>query len=131
MDKELKSPFIRWQGRTLVQMGYTINTLLIITTATIGFTVSYLLTELKTKDFHYYTILAGVGVLFFCAITTLWLIINRLKDFRHTTKKANREPTEVDTVKLGERTWCLFYSSVVLFVIGEIAIVIGFAIKLI
>ncbi len=134
MSDSNNNGFQRWQGITIAQMSYVINTFLIITMATVGFSISQLLAH------DYYCcicpILIGISFLLLCILFIVILIINRLMDFRITTQIRRKEDkNELDGIEqmrgrstvLGTRTWSLFYISIGLFLVGEILIIAGFA----
>ena len=128
--------FIRWQGRTIEQMGYAINVLLITTIAIIGFVVNQLLKN-ELCCYHQLLLLGGLSVLILCFIIILILILNRLLDFRITTQIAKkREKENEDKIRLekmrdesrlrGRATWFLLYASVILLCVGSFLIGLGF-----
>lgn len=128
MTDPQKERFVRWQGRTIEQMGYSINTLLIITSATIGFTVSYLL---KCNIQHIkYILYTGTVLLIICIASLLIVTINRLHDFRATARNIKEEDKIVDTDFIGKVTWWLFYLSIILFIIGQSFIMYGFKVAI-
>jgi hypothetical protein len=122
--------FVRWQGRTLEQMGYAINTLLVLANATLGFVISKLL-DVDIYCCAKCLLTIGSTILLICIVTLLFLIMNRLYDFRSTTQNANDSNSKQnDTVKIGNRTWVLFYTAFSTFLLGEIFIVAGFAVHI-
>ena len=69
----------------------------------------------------------------------LYLTLNRLTDFRKTTQKIKAEKDknfslinelDIETKKLGEITWSLFESSLLVFGISEGLIILGFVLKI-
>ena len=133
MNNSKNESYVRWQGRTIEQMGYAINTILIVTMASVGFSVSQLL----RPDIYYCAscyIKNGVIVLFICIILIMLLILNRLIDFRETAKIARkREKDKLDGIEekrlcvklIGNITWCLLYTIIVLFLVGHALIAFG------
>jgi hypothetical protein len=71
-----KESFVRWQGTTIQQLGYSINLVLAIATASLGFAVNLL----KDSDFHTYcggkTLLSLSLLLFYCP--SVWELCARL-----------------------------------------------------
>ncbi len=125
MEIEDKERFIRWQRITIDYMGYAINTLLLITTASIGFIIAYL-TETTIRDQYFYAIFHGTIILVFNVLLLLALIVNRLIDFRGTTSNIKAKKEVVDTKFVGKITWFLFYASILVFMMGQSFIVFGF-----
>lgn len=130
--------FTRWQGRTREQMGYAINTLLVLATGTIGFAIAKLL-EGKLYCYARCFAIVGCGLLFLCIMVLLLLIVNRLIDFRLTTQIARKRETKKrdgierdreESRRMGNRTWSMFYFALASFLLGEVFIIIGFAIQI-
>ena len=132
--------FIRWQGRSIEELGKAINLLLTLSLATIGFVVAKLL-----EDFYFlscftkYLIIIGSFVLLITTILLLILIRNRLVSIRKTAQIARkREKGLTDNLQkmrdvvrsLDKSTWTLFNSSVLCFIIGQTSVVIGFIIEI-
>jgi len=121
MEKQTKNDsFIRWQATTITQFGYTLNLVLTLSVASLGFAATLL-----TNDNF-----SPVGVckfMYLCSLICLvssimlgiWCSINRLTDFRLTAKitrlrnKADHvedvKKLRIKTVQLGKKTWELFY----------------------
>ena len=125
-----KGSFIRWQSITIGQLTYAINLVLGFSVATLGFQVSLLLNEkfkpiggLQKLSFFASLILLVLSVAF-----GIWVVINRLEDFRETTKAARKrengapgseiEPHRIRYQKLGKRTWCIFWCQIITFGLG-------------
>lgn len=117
--KEPKDSFVRWQAITVTQLTYTVNLLIGLAVAAVGFQVTLLLSRklhlvTSQKVFLVLSLLAwlasiGLGI---------WCVINRLRDFRATTKAAGlredgdmagRQPYVTLYKRLGERTWSIFW----------------------
>ena len=129
--------FIRWQAIAIDQRGKTINLILSLSLATIAFICSQIL----DKDFHFenccakFFIVFGSILLFFCVIVSLWLNLNRLKDFDETKdiiKARSQNTSAIDIAKLeninkttGKLTKCWFTASIWIFGIGELIIIFG------
>lgn len=112
---------MRWQSITIAQLTYAINLIFGLSVAAFGFQVTLLLNE------HFYLVLCRQKLFLLLSIASLttciglgiWLVINRLGDFRITARTARRrEEGAPDNelnglraryVRLGKRTWCLFY----------------------
>lgn len=137
-----KESFIRWQSITISQLTYAVNLVLGFAVAALGFQVTTLLNEKfipiswqKSVFFlSLLLLLASVGFGIFC-------VINRLRDFRATTKVARmREEGKTDAEiqplralykKLGERTWILFCWQIGTFGVGVLFLVLGITASLI
>lgn len=136
-----KESFIRWQGRTIEELGKAINLLLGLCLATIGFVVSKLL----DKDFHFINcnsrliVFVGSIILLITVILLLFLIYNRLHAFKGTTQIARkRETNDRDNInslrtqvnQKDKLTWTLFNLSIVAFSLGELLVILGFIIEI-
>lgn len=133
--------FVRWQGRSLEELGKTINLLLTISLATIGFVLNIIL----NKDFYFQNCYSKMAITLgtFVVLTSIILLLviskNRLLSFKLTTSIARkREKKKMDGIeKLRERVskkdeniWSLFNTSVWFFGIGEGSLIIGFLIQI-
>lgn len=130
--------FVRWQGITLTQLGYAVNLILGLAVAALGFLVSLLL----KVDF---IPVSWQKCAFFLALVSLlasvgfgmWVVVNRLRDFRVTkdiarrrekNKKDKKLPTLRDfSERLGKRTWWLFWWQIGTFGVGVLVLVVGVA----
>lgn len=138
MDNPNNDSFIRWQSRTIEQMGYFINTLLAISIATSGYTFSFLLEHCLPSGIKYFLL---IGVLFtlLCITLLLCLTLNRLKDFRITAQIARkREKGKLEDIEgyrklskeYSNKSWLLLQCSTYAFMLGVYFTVIGFAIQI-
>ncbi|GGH18134.1 hypothetical protein FAZ19_11910 [Sphingobacterium alkalisoli] len=133
--------FIRWQGRAIEELGKTVNLLLALCLATIGFVVSKFL----EKDFSFNScigkvfILIGSLALLFDTIILLLVMLNRLNSFKSTAQIARQRETENRTnikslrnevTQKDKCTWILFKYSIVIFVLGELFIILGLFIEI-
>jgi hypothetical protein len=125
--------FVRWQGITIAYFGYTINVILSLSTASLGFAF----VSIRQSDFALgkakCPFITSLFLLFASILSGIWCTINRLGDFRTTAHVARRqerpeefasEAEELETQQqkakgLGRRTWTLFWWQVGLFVGGE------------
>jgi len=94
-----ESSFVRWQGKTLTQLGYAVNLILAFATASLGFSLSVIKHESYTpgiwaKAFMAFSLLMILSSILF----GIWCVINRLRSFRHT-KNAARTREERDKMK--------------------------------
>ena len=123
-----KGSFIRWQSITIGQLTYAINLILGFSVATLGFQVTLLLSnEFNPVSWQKRSFSLSLVLLAAALVFGVWVVINRLRDFRATMKVAREreklerrglgdediekviEPYRVLYRKLGERTWCLFW----------------------
>lgn len=126
---EPKGSFVRWQSTTIAQLTYSVNLILGLAIAALGFQVALLLNE-KFDPTGWQKCAFGASMLTLLLSIGLgiWCVINRLRDFRATTKAARlREDGRVEDdiqpyrdlyKKLGERTWCLFWWQIGTFGVG-------------
>lgn len=119
-DEEPKGSFVRWQAITIGQLTYSINLILGLSVATLGFQVTLLLGQNFTLIawqkcvFNLSLLLLTASVIFGLAV-----VINRLRAFRSTMRAARaREKKESESIieghrqlyrRLDSRTWCLFW----------------------
>ncbi|MFA6414633.1 MAG: hypothetical protein WC217_02085 [Candidatus Paceibacterota bacterium] len=141
MDKD-DDRFVRWQQLSISEMGKTISLFLGIAFATIGFVVS----QLISADFIFrnywdkFLFSFGSVVLLAHIVVSLILTLNRLKDFKLTTKVVRVKQNEKSTSAIADlreelemisnKTRCLFGCSLWLFGIAELLIIIGFIIQI-
>ena len=128
--------FIRWQDITIRQMGYTINLILGLAAATLGFAITLLKEDiffLSCWGKCFFDI-ACLSFLFSIGFG-IWLVLNRLKDFRVTMRIARRreggdteenlQPLRDITKRVGKRTWILLYCQVGSFGLGIILLILS------
>ena len=132
--------FIRWQGRSIEELGKAINLLLTLSLAMIGFTIAKLLGEFIFLSCSAKTlILLGNSILLVTVFLILLLIRNRINSIRKTAQIARkREKNSTDGIEvlrqtvrsLDKTTWTLFNCSVILFLVGQGLTVIGFVLEI-
>lgn len=130
--------FVRWQmvlGEHLTNMNN------LILTISIG-VIAFLLSLLKDASFNplyceklFYT--TGLISIFLSILLGIATGLSRLIDFRATLQKIKKElngnnPSEIDDLKrltrlYGNLTWLLFYSQLIAFGIGILALLIAFS----
>ena len=115
-----KGSFVRWQSITIGQLTYAINLILGFSVATLGFQVTLLLSK-KFAPVAWQKCAFGLSLVLLSASVALgvWVVINRLRAFRATTKAARKrdeganedaiEPYRILYRKLDARTWYLFW----------------------
>jgi hypothetical protein len=141
-SKRTNDSFIRWQERSINELGKVINLLLSICLITIGFIVTKLL-EQTFFAYNCYSkclIIGGCLMLLLTIVLLLIIILNRLTSIRNTAHIARaREKNIIDNnikklrkeVKCKDQiTWRLFISSIIIFSFGELSAIAGFAIQI-
>jgi hypothetical protein len=133
---EPKGSFVRWQSLTIAQLTYSVNLILGLAVAALGFQVTLLLSE-KFYPAGWQKCAFGVSMLtlLFSIGLGIWCVINRLRDFRATTRAARlREKGKPDDEirpyrdlyeKLGDRTWSLFWWQIGTFGVGIVFTVLA------
>jgi hypothetical protein len=131
--------FVRWQKITIDQLGYAVNLILVLSTASLGFAVSLLV----KKDFtpacqgkmlfllSILVLLISIGLGIFCTI-------NRLVDFRMTKEIARRRennssdkeflPLRLKSKDYGARTWRLFWCQIGTFAFSILTFIVCVAV---
>ena len=120
--------FVRWQKYTLDQLTYSVNLILTLSTASLGFAVALLI----NKDFPLtsFPLWSWGKILFLLTLLALfasmglgiWCVINRLYDFR-TTKDTARQrekgtsdeelkPLRLKYEDYGAKTWKIFWGQI-------------------
>jgi len=131
-----KGSFIRWQSITIGQLTYAINLILAFSVATLGFQITLLLNkEFTPFSWQKCVFFLSLILLSISVVLGIWVVINRLRDFRVTTKAAQKreegarkeeiEPYRVIYRKLGEKTWYLFWWQVGTFGFGVLCTVLS------
>lgn len=124
-----KGSFVRWQSVTIGQLTYAVNLILGFAVATLGFQITLLFNDkFHPLGWQKCTFLLSMLVLLSSICFGLWCVINRLRDFRATTKVARmREGGSSDAkmqpyrdlyTKLGNCTWALFWLQIGTFGVG-------------
>lgn len=133
-----KGSYIRWQSTTIAQLSYAVNLILGFSVAALAFQVTTLLNE-KFTPVSWQKCSFTISLLALSASTGLgiWCVINRLRDFRATTKVASMreqgrndeqiEPHRSLYEKLGNRTWVIFWWQIGTFGVGMLLLVLGIA----
>jgi|WetSurMetagenome_2_1015567.scaffolds.fasta_scaffold365608_2 hypothetical protein len=125
-----KVSFVRWQAMTIAQLGFASNLIFGLSVAVLGFEVTLLL----NGTYEFGSFLPKFGFLLsLIAVAVsiglgIWLVINRLRDFRATEKVArlrekNRPDSEIapyraDYEKFSKMTWRLFNWQIGIFTLG-------------
>ena len=125
MNEKNRESFIRWQEITRTQFSYTINLIIALSTASLGFCINLLYNDNFTlycccKKYFF----IGCILLLLSVGLGIAVVISRLFDFRVTTQIAkDRGQTSVDeqreeSKQYGILTWILFGSQVITFLTG-------------
>jgi hypothetical protein len=139
-----RDSYLRWQNTSITQLGYTINLMLTLAGATLGFAVK---TMMKSKGvlpcparllFH-----GSVGLLAISILMAIGANVTRCLDFRYSRRAARARMEREIAVhnlyekisnRLGRWTWRLFYVQASGFWIGVLAfalsIWLGFGYKI-
>jgi|HubBroStandDraft_6_1064221.scaffolds.fasta_scaffold463433_2 hypothetical protein len=117
--------FVRWQAILREQLSYAINLFLAFSVATLGYGLNLL------RDQAFAPPVGRTRCLFWFSLVALWAssvlgggcVINRLRDFRGTARRARGAVGNDSAQKeyldaLGKLTWRLFYWQVILYGIG-------------
>ena len=135
-EKKSHESFIRWQGRTIEQFGYALNLILGLSTAALGYEISFLLNnEFDMDCWQIVSSLISLLFLFLSIGLGLFCVVNRLRDFRATTETAYKRedgaskldllPLRAITQTLGKRTWLLFWGQTCTFGIGILLLILA------
>ena len=116
--------FVRWQGRLLTQLGAVNNTVLVLTTASLGFAVT-----MKSPGSQCALSLGTallVGSVFLavgCALSRLWDFRMTLKVTRVDLNESKREKARGWAEFLGCVTWWLLHLQLATFATGVVLLV--------
>ena len=150
---EHKESFVRWQSITITQLGYVINLVLTLATASLGFSLTLITNEnFAPRYFAKLLFILSLILILLSIVFGIACVINRLSDFRKTTQIArDRErlrrdgvaDREIDrqlaarrltTKTLGKVTWRLFWFQIGAFAAGvsslSIALMIHYSSRL-
>ena len=127
MTADRNSRVVRWQGRSIAQLGFVNNTVLALTTASIGFAVSR-----ESCGWRGWVLLLGIMCLVASAGLALGCAVNRLRDFRESAQLARGRMGIMEEVerrlknrKRGDRTWTLLHWQLCTFAVGALLIVVA------
>lgn len=127
---------VRWQGRMIEQFGYSLNLILGLSVATLGYEISYLLNEdYKLNCWQIICAVISVIFLLFSIFLGLYCVVNRLRDFRATAETAYKrengaskldlQPLRELTKRLGGKTWRLFKWQAIAFIFSILLLVLA------
>ena len=135
---EPRGSFIRWQSTTIAQLTYAINLVLTLSVAALGFHVSLLLgKEFTPVSWQKCTFSLSLLLLLASTGIGIWCVVNRLRDFRATTRAARMredgksdddiQPCRTLYDRLGRKTWWLFWWQIGTFGLGILLAVLAVA----
>jgi hypothetical protein len=128
--------FVRWQSLTIAQLTYAINLILGLSVAALGFQITLLINErFNPVSWQKCVFFLSLLILLLSVGFGIWCVINRLRDFRVTTKVARMceqgkseeemQPYRVLYKRLERGTWVLFWCQVTTFGLGIFLLVLG------
>jgi hypothetical protein len=140
MSNDEKQSFIRWQGRTIEQLGFVNNLLIFLATGMSAFQVQLAIKEVSFTIFDKRTIVLSTLLIFTSLMFGCYLALNRLHSFQLTSQVARKRETgkrgciedlrnKVKT--LDKRTWWLLLAQTFSFGLGAFLLVIFAIIHLI
>ena len=112
----------RWQQKTIDQFTKTVETLLLISAAFLG----YLVTFKTDKNLFPIWLVNGLIAITTCIVVILvFLSYNRLRDFRQTTRRIRTGDVSLKRIReIGNTSWHLMHWALLLFCIDVIAFVL-------
>jgi hypothetical protein len=136
--KKNRESSIRWQGRTIEQFGYSLNLILGLSVAGIGYeSTLFLNKELERSGWQNCLLAISLIALVLSTAVALWCVVSRLRNFRATAETARRREDGVSPVELkplrkisndlGEFTWTLFWWQIWSFAVGVLLLVVVLA----
>lgn len=129
--------FIRWQTLSINHLTYSINLILILSIALLGY-ASNALANIDFSQNCFSRVFLDLGLLnlILSLVTGIWANLNRLTDFRVTAQIARRRELgeSVDDLdnsrdlsrQRGHRTWLLFRLQVGLFLLAFLCLLFSF-----
>lgn len=134
--EEPKGSFVRWQSITIAQLTYSVNLILALAVSALGFQVTLLLNdEFVPVGWQKCAFGASMLALLSSIGLGIWCVVNRLRDFRATTKaarlrEAGRAADDIQPYrdladKLGKGTWGLFWWQIGTFGVGIVFTTLG------
>lgn len=137
-NDKLGGSFHRWQSLTIAQLTHTVNLIFGLSVAALAFQVTTLISDrFNPVSWQKCVFSTSLIALLFSAALGIWCVVNRLRDFRVTTKIArvreqNADNSQLDSdralsEKLGKRTWRIFWWQIGTFGVGILLLVLGIA----
>lgn len=122
--RKQRQRYVRWQGRTITQLGYTCNLLLTFNVVALG----YDLNLLRDATFSSHNSAKVIWLLGFVGLSISLMLgsvalVTRLLDIRFTAQRVrngDRFPTKSLTDALGRWTWRLVWVHALTLLVGSI-----------
>lgn len=129
--------FIRWQGITISQLGFTTNLIFTIALTEMGLIINAIpKSEFELNSVEKWLFSIGFFLLLASFICGIVINLTRLYDYRLTAQIAKKRddasetqsvsPMRVKTKRLGKWTWGIFWGQILSFAVGNISIVITY-----
>lgn len=123
MNEEQKDRFQRWQQKTIDQFTQVVNTLLLISSAFLGYLISLKIENNLKAPLSLMNLLLILTTLII--VVLVFLSYNRLKDFRLTQSKIKNRDISYERIReIGNNSWKLLNFSLLLFSIDVIVFVV-------
>jgi hypothetical protein len=126
--------YIRWQNIRISQLGFINNLIIGLSIALLGFIIDFIQTDnLILNNFQKLMFWIGSLLILSSIGIGIFVVINRLEDFKLTAqiarKRENKKNTEDENERtisklLGKRTWKYFTWQIATFLIGFIAFLV-------
>jgi hypothetical protein len=131
MAPDAEETFARWQGITRDHFSSVSSLILGLATGLIAFVASDLRSEPQLRSCGLVLGILVLASLTLSVLLALWCAVNRLHDFRATSRIARKRSLgeqippgdRHETRVLGERSWTLFWWQLALFGFGAAAVV--------
>jgi hypothetical protein len=133
MSNNEKRSFIRWQRRTIEQLGFVNNLFIFLATGMLAFQVSLAIGDVSLTTFDRYSIVTAASLMFISIGLGCYVAWNRLRSFRLTAQIAyKRESGKREGIEdlrnkvsnLDKKTWPLLCAQGVSFGLGALLLVI-------
>ncbi len=135
-----KESYIRWQNIRITQFGFANNLIIGLSIAQVGYIVNFIQSDnLVLNCFQKILFWFGGGLSLVSIALGIFVVFNRLEDFRLTAKIAkNRESDIIESLetdrkksmKLGKKSWNTFIWQTSTFIIGFLLLLIIILIEL-
>jgi hypothetical protein len=136
--EERKGSFVRWQAITIAQLTTALNVVLGLAGATLAFGANLLVRDsFALTGWPRWLFLGSLTLLLVSVGLGSWCTVNRLRDFRATARAARKRETGAPEaeitplrdlyLRLGGRTWAIFWWQLGTFFGGAVLMVAGLA----
>ena len=134
-NAESRVRFARWQKTTIAQFGFVTNTVLVLTTASVGFAFNHAFDHVSTLSYELKgALIVGIVFLGLSGLFALLCSWNRLLDFRLTTQitraperhglRKCTEQAQKIARELGDQSWCLLGCQLFAFGVGILIVAV-------